>query len=43
MIWKMPYVVMRIESNNPDDIEVIDRMILTFVYIVAKVIMKKRM
>lgn len=27
---KMPYVVMRIESNNPDDIEVIDRMILTF-------------
>lgn len=27
---KMPYAVMRIESNNPDDIEVIDRMILTF-------------
>ena len=27
---KMPYVVMRIEANNPDDVEIIDRMILNF-------------
>ncbi|KXY33085.1 hypothetical protein JDS91_30420 [Bacillus cereus] len=27
---KMPYVVMRIEADNPDDVEIIDRMILNF-------------
>ncbi|HDR6820850.1 TPA: hypothetical protein QCV77_004404 [Bacillus thuringiensis] len=27
---EMPYVVMRIEANNPDDVEIIDRMILNF-------------
>ncbi|MGM2726893.1 hypothetical protein ACS2QU_03250 [Bacillus cereus group sp. Bce005] len=26
----MPYVVIRIEANNPDDVEIIDRMILNF-------------
>ncbi|EJQ50124.1 hypothetical protein IEI_02958 [Bacillus wiedmannii] len=27
---EMPYVVMRIEADNPDDVEIIDRMILNF-------------
>lgn len=27
---EMPYVVLRIEANNPDDVEIIDRMILNF-------------
>ncbi|MEI5921812.1 hypothetical protein [Bacillus albus] len=26
----MPYVVIRIEANNPDDVEIIERMILNF-------------
>ncbi|MEC5308847.1 hypothetical protein, partial [Bacillus thuringiensis] len=26
----MPYIVIRIEANNPDDVEIIDRMILNF-------------
>ncbi|EOQ31942.1 TPA: hypothetical protein ACGN81_000684 [Bacillus cereus] len=27
---EMPYAIMRIEADNPDDVEIIDRMILNF-------------